>query len=75
MLVRRCDNPDCVNGPAGTPAVASSANPDGWITAQSSLIVGGQPVPLDFDTALCAAQTLFGASVDVAAAGTTAQRV
>lgn len=72
-LVRRCDNPKCVNGPAGTPAVADTANPDGWITASSATLVGGQPQPQDFDTPLCAAQALYGTDVDVAAKGTIKQ--
>lgn len=70
--VRRCDNPACTNGAAGTVAVSDTANPDGWITATSSPIVGGQSQPLDFDTALCAAQALYGSDVDVAPAGTIA---
>lgn len=63
-MVRRCDYDGCTNGAAGTRAVSDSANPEGWITAQSTSIVGGTAQPLDFDTPGCAAQCLYGATVD-----------
>lgn len=64
--VRRCDYTGCANGPAGTPAVSDGANPEGWITAAARGLYGDAVgVTGDFDTELCAARALFGATFDV----------
>lgn len=65
-VVRRCDNPDCTNGPAGTRNVSDQANPDGWLTVTVTTIVGGRPTPADACSGDCAV-LMTQAAPDVAA--------
>lgn len=59
--VRRCDNPLCRKGAAGTVQVSETANPDGWTVVDAQIL--GAPaadhVRGDFCTIECAAEALL----------------